>query len=254
MIELFREIPKNLSRLPLVPVLRINYEPATLTAKRWLEDQFSQAKIIKKQKERHKRWIEEFSRDKSFAVFGNAGYGELFFRTTADGTAVTANATETTLLPANTQPVIPANAFMFAGRSFRFTSKGILTTTTSNSTWQLRMSGTVNSLAGTSIGVTATITNTGSVNNVLWYMMYDMEARTDMSSGAANTTLSGSGIITSPAGFASPFAYSLIQAAGSATWTWTSQADIQNYINWSLTFSAASQSATLKSFKAYCEN
>ncbi|MDE2097731.1 MAG: hypothetical protein KGL39_10820 [Patescibacteria group bacterium] len=186
-------------------------------------------------------------------------FSECFFRTVADGSAVVSTASETTLLPANVQPILPANEFLQPGTSFRFWARGIFSnTSTPTMTWQLRLGtgqGTA-TLSGTSIGVSSAITTTTGVSNVFWQMVYDMESRTDSASGSGNMTVSGGGFILSPAGFASPFIYSLIQSAGSATWTFTTQGDAQLYVNFSLTWgtSSASNTCTLKSFKAYREN
>jgi hypothetical protein len=179
---------------------------------------------------------------------------ELFFCETADHTALASSAAEGSLLAGtNLQPVIPANFFAPGGsgagrlRAIRIEAAGILGTTgTPTITFQLRSGTTQGSsdLSGASIGVSAAITTGSGVSNKQWGLVMDLSCRT-AGMGTNNTTLSGSGWVWSPTGFASPFWYPLqITTPDTATWTATINGALTQYLNLSATWSASSASNT----------
>lgn len=181
-----------------------------------------------------------------------ATYCETFFCNEADHTAHSNSTSEVSLIAGtNKQPVIPANHFLQQGAQFRglsFLARGVLSTTsTPTIIFQLRAGETAGSsfLSGTSIGVSAAITTASGITNKWWELRLDLIA-TVRGIGTGNTTLSGSGYVTSPGGFASPFIYPLEPTTpDTATWTATINGGVTQYINLSATWSAASASNTI---------
>lgn len=187
-------------------------------------------------------------------------YSELVYTNRADHTAVSNSAAEASLIAGpNEQPVIPALYFDGTkgyGRSVTLQASGVLgTTSTPTIIFQVRFGTTAGSsyLSGTSVGVSAAITTGSGVSNKWWFLQLDLTCNTP-GIGTGNTTLSGAGYVMSPGGFASPFIYPLEPTTpDTATWTATMDAAVTQYVNLSVTWSAASASNTItcKSLKLF---
>lgn len=96
---------------------------------------------------------------------------------TADGTAVTANGTETIIFPNIT---IPAN-YMSDGRQIEMTAWGKFSTTTGPPTLRVRVRW--GGVAGTLIADSGTITTIASVTNAIWNANVRIQTRSNGSSG-----------------------------------------------------------------------
>lgn len=188
-------------------------------------------------------------------------YNESIFTNRADFTTHSTSTSETSLLAGtgSIQPLIPANYFLgtaAAGRGIRVKASGILgTTSTPTIIFQLRLGETAGPtfLSGTSIGVTAAITTASGVSNQYWSLEFDLIC-TVQGMGTGNATLSGSGYVFSPGGFASPFIYPLLPTTPpTATWTATFNAAVTQYLNLSATWSASSASNTITCKKLIVE-
>jgi hypothetical protein len=175
---------------------------------------------------------------------------ELFSANRADYTAIASFTSELSLLAGvNDQPVFPALFFQQKERrSFSILARGLLSTTATPSyTFQLRLGTTLGAtfISGTSIGVSAAIVTASGVTNKWWELRLDMTCYTP-GLGTGNSTLSGSGYVTSPGGFASPFIYALEPTTpDTATWTATIDNSLTQYLNLSVTSTASSASNTL---------
>lgn len=180
-------------------------------------------------------------------------WNETIYQNVSDFTANANTSAETSLLAGtnNDQPLIPALFFNYKnafGRKLRITARGVLSTTsTPTIIFQLRIGTTSGSsfLSGTSIGVSAAITTASGVTNQIWELRFEVTCRTP-GQGAGNTTLVGSGLVHSPGGFASPFAYAMLPTTP-PTGTWTATIDnlVNQYLNLSTTWSAANASNTI---------
>jgi hypothetical protein len=180
-------------------------------------------------------------------------YTEAIYTNYADYTANANTSTETSLLVGvNRQPVLPALFFDQQGRAngkaITILARGVLSTTsTPTIIFQVRLGTTAGAsfLSGTSVGVTAAITTAAGVTNKWWELRLDLICNA-VGIGSNNTTLSGAGYVTSPAGFASPFTYALEPTTpDTATWTSTIDNSVTQYMNISTTWSAASASNTI---------
>lgn len=180
-------------------------------------------------------------------------YQEAFFVNSGDYTAVSNTAAEASLLTGiNTQPIIPANWWLNQGSAFRtvgILARGVLSTTsTPTLIFQVRFGATAGSsyLGGTSVGVSAAITTAAGVTNKWWELQLEITCRVP-GIGTGNATLIGSGRVTSPGGFASPFIYPLEPTTpDTATWTSTVDNAVSQYVNLSVTWSAASASNSIQ--------
>jgi hypothetical protein len=178
-------------------------------------------------------------------------WAELMFQSTADFTAVASTNSEATLLAGvNEQPTIPALYFFNKQgkyRAIKLRGAGVFSTTsTPTMIFQVRSSTTQGSstLSGASLGVSAAITTGSGVTNARFWFELDLVC-TIGGQGSGNSTLSGSGYVASPAGFASPFMYDLEPTTpNTATWTATFDGALTQYLNVSLTWSASSSSNT----------
>jgi hypothetical protein len=176
---------------------------------------------------------------------------EVIFQTVADYSAIASFTTETSLLSGARQPSFPAGFFdnqNKPGKGIRIVAKGVLgTTSTPTYTFQVRLGTTsgITFITGTSVGVSAAITTQSGVTNVYWELAMDIIC-TVPGIGTGNCTLSGAGLVSSPAGFASPFVYPLEPTTpNTATWTSTIDDSLTQYLNLSVTSSANSASNTL---------
>jgi len=183
---------------------------------------------------------------------------ELIFANRSDFTALASFTSEASLIAGtNQQPVIPAlffNDLKGFGRTISIVARGVLSSTsTPTYTFQFRLGTTAGStfLSGTSIGVSAAITTGSSITNKWW------EARLDLSCytpgiGTGNTTLSGSGFVRSPSGFASPFTFPMLPTTpDTATWTSVIDAALTQHLNFSVTCSSSSASNTIQCKQLY---
>lgn len=174
------------------------------------------------------------------------------FTNFADGTALATFTAEASLLAGSTladrQPVIPANWFDSVGKAIRIRAGGVLGSTgTPTYIFQFRIGTTVGDadLSGTSVGVSPTITTQSGVSTQLWEAVLDIICTVPGVGGTA-TTLSCSGLIHSPGGFASPFAYALAPTTPpTATWTTGINGAVQQYVNVSVTCGTSSGSNTV---------
>jgi hypothetical protein len=181
-----------------------------------------------------------------------ASWQELVWANVTDGTALASSSSEGSLLAGlNEQPVF--EAFTFAGpmrgrRTFRIRAAGVFSNTgTPTLTFQLRLGTTAGAsdLTGASLAQSTAISTSSGVTNVLWELEYVGTVRTP-GLGTGNATVSGWGVVRSPAGFASPFAYAMAPSIGSpAGWTQTFNAGLDQFINLSATWSASSASNTI---------
>lgn len=187
-------------------------------------------------------------------------WGEVMYVNMADFSAVASTASETSLLGGvNDLPLIPATFWqnkLGRGRAIRILARGVLSTTsTPTIVFQVRLGTTGGSsfLSGTSVGVSATITTASGVTNQWWELLLELTCYTP-GIGAGNTTLSGSGYVKSPGGFASPFEYALEPTTPpTATWTATVDNSVIQFPNVSITWgtSSASNTATCKQLFLY---
>lgn len=104
-------------------------------------------------------------------------WSELLAWSTADGTAVTANGTETIVFPNIT---IPAN-YLADGRALELIAQGKFSTTTGPPT--LRIRARLGGVAGVLIADSGTITTVASVTNAIWETKLTIQTRTNGSSG-----------------------------------------------------------------------
>lgn len=184
---------------------------------------------------------------------------ECLFANTADHTAVASTASEASLLAGtNRQPVIPSIFFNTGGLGYgkviSLLARGVFSNTgTPTTIFQVRLGTTSGSsyLSGTSVAVSAAITGSSGITNKWWELRLDLCCRTP-GIGTGNTTLSGSGYVASPSGFASPFVYALEPTTpDTATWTSTIDASLTQYLNVSMTWSASSASNTITCKELY---
>jgi hypothetical protein len=116
-------------------------------------------------------------------------WSELLWWATADGTAVTANGTETIIFPDVT---IPAN-YLSDGRAIEVIAQGKFSTTTGPPT--LRIRARIGGVAGVLIADSGTITTVASVTNAIWEVRLMVQTRTNGASGTVfamgNTVLYG---------------------------------------------------------------
>lgn len=197
------------------------------------------------------------------SIVGSGTYPELFFSSSAAATAMTANAVETSLLTGlNNQPILPVGLFSgspgASARSLLFKAKGILSTTTGPPTLTIKsyLNSTqgLTNFAGTAVGASAAITTVASATSKLWRYELEVVCRAP-GQGAGNATLCCIGMVWSPAGFASPFEFTLTPGAGdSATVTATTDGGVPLYYNLSGTWSSASNSCTLHQLEAFAWN
>jgi hypothetical protein len=183
---------------------------------------------------------------------GGGTWSECLFQSRADYNAFNSSAAEGSLLAGvNQQPVIPALYFdglKGFGRSISLLARGVMGTTgTPTLIFQVRLGTTAgaSTLTGSSVGVSASITTASAVSNKWWELRLDLVCQTP-GQGSGNTTLSGSGYVMSPGGFASPYVYPLEPTTpDTATWTQTLDSTATQYLNLSATWGTSSPSNTI---------
>ncbi len=180
-------------------------------------------------------------------------YTDLLFANTTDFDAKASFTTDFSLLTMASsfiQPAFPANFFnQEGGRTVRITARGILGVTgTPTWTFTNRLGTTAGStyLSGTAVGVSAAITAASGIANKYWEMSLLIQS-TVRGTGSGQCTLSCSGHIFSPGGFASPFIYALEPTTpDTATWTTTIDGSLTQYLNLSVACNANSASNTIQ--------
>jgi hypothetical protein len=183
---------------------------------------------------------------------------ELMWSNSADFTALASSASEGSLISGlNDQPVLSALFFhnkVGRYRSISLLARGVFSNTgTPTLTFQARLGTTAGSsyLSGTSVGVSAAITTGSGVTNKWWELRLDLTCYTP-GIGTGNTTLSGSGYVMSPGGFAAPYVYALEPTTpDTATWTSTIDNALTQYLNLSATWSASDALNTIKCKQLY---
>lgn len=179
----------------------------------------------------------------------NASWTELLFSNRADFTALASSATEASLLAGLAlQPVFPPGFFLQFGKAVKIKASGVFSTTgTPTLIFQARL-GTTQSLtyySGTSIAVSAAVTTSSGITNARWDLDIDLVVNTP-GMGSGNTTLSSSGKVVSPVGFAAPYIFDLEPTTPpTATWTCTVDAALAQYLQLSATWSASSSSNSI---------
>lgn len=188
-------------------------------------------------------------------------YGECFW-TGYNFNALASSAVEASLLSGNAQPNIPPFTFDFGnkpGKVISFLARGIISTTSTPTgilQWRLGTTAGATFLSGASVGVSSTITTASGVSTQWWESRLDLICTTP-GIGSGNATLQCNGYVTSPVGFAAPYTYALLPTTPpTGTWTATIDDSVTQFVNLSFTWgtSSASNTITLKSLRAYCEN
>ncbi len=181
-----------------------------------------------------------------------ASWTELLYRNTADFTALDTFTAEASLLAGtNLLPVIPA--FFFnqpAGRALKIMARGVLSSTgTPTYTFQARLGTTAGSayLSGTSVGVSAALTTASGASAKQWRLEIDLIC-TIPGNGTTTCTIAGAGQISS-SGLASPFIYPM---PDSATWTYTLDGGLNQFLNLSVTCSASDAANTIRCKQLLC--
>lgn len=180
-------------------------------------------------------------------------FSDLIYANYADFTAHANSTSETSLIDrasADEQPTFPAGYFLEHRRTFWVRASGVVSNTgTPTITFQVRVGSVVGptDLTGTSVGVSAAITTQSGVSNKKW----DLELF-----GTVNAPGQGSNACTLNC-HGNVFGRGWMGASGvdlqplepttpdTATWTATINGAVQNYLNLSATWSAASASNTI---------
>lgn len=131
------------------------------------------------------------------------------------------------------------------GRAIRIVARGILSSTsTPTYTFTVRFGAAGNTTSAIVAG-SAAITTASSISNKGWEFEADIIMKTIAGAGT-NSTVVGSGFVTSPAGFASPFQYELWGGAAQPGTVATVDTSIVNYINFNVACSASSASNSIQ--------
>lgn len=131
------------------------------------------------------------------------------------------------------------------GRAIRIVARGILSTTgTPTYTFTVRFGAAASTSTAIVLG-SAAITTASGVSNKGWEFEGDVIMKTIAGAGT-NSTVEGAGMVSSPAGFASPFQYELWGGAAQPGTVATVDTSITNYINFNITCSASSSSNSIQ--------
>lgn len=174
---------------------------------------------------------------------GRQYFADPFFWSTADGTAVTANGTETIIFPDVT---IPGN-FMQDGRVLAGDLWGKFSTTTGPPTARFRTRW--GGVGGTLLMDSGTITTIASVTNAIWRMTYMVTTRTNGTAGSlfgiGEVKLFGAVAATVGSATGAP-AIAPMSAGGITAPAAVGSLDLTANASWSdtLTWSSASNSLT----------
>lgn len=169
-------------------------------------------------------------------------YMSCIYRSTA---AATAKASFTTEVAINdvagmgAQFYLPSNYFVPGniGTRLRVVARGILSSTaTPTYTFTLRGGAAASITSGILLG-SAALTTASGITNKGWEFEGEFTLRTNAGAGA-NSTIFGGGLITSPAGLASPFAYELWGGAAQPGTIATFDTSIANFFNFNVACSA----------------
>lgn len=174
---------------------------------------------------------------------------DLIYRNTASGTAKASFTSEVQINDTagmGAQALLPGGFFRPGeiGQGFRVRAAGILSSTgTPTYTFTLRLGAAGSTSAAIVLGSAALTTQSG-ISNKGWIFEGDVILRTNAASGA-NSTAQGIGMLSSPAGLASPFAYELWAGASQPGTVATVDTNITNYFNFNVACSASSASNTI---------
>lgn len=144
-------------------------------------------------------------------------------------------------------PFLPAGYFKAptVNYGFQVWARGILSSTgTPTYTFTLRGGTKANTTAGILLGSAALTTQT-TISNKGWEFEGSIVVRSN-ATGGANSTVFGQGMLTCPAGLASPFTYELFGGATQPGTAATFDTSIANFFNFNVTCSASSPSNTIQ--------
>lgn len=166
----------------------------------------------------------------------------------ADYTAKASWTSEAQLVPSDgVQPRILAADLLTPsarGKTYRLRASGVINTTgTPTYLFTVRLNTTTASIAGAKLAESVAITTINNTTNEMFHLDVDFAFRLEGTSGTASLLRA---LVYSPAGFASPFAYSMWPGgAASATWTQSYSTIVDQFISLSATCSASSASNSL---------
>lgn len=172
---------------------------------------------------------------------------ELIYANTASGTAKNTFTSEFQINDTagmGAQAQLPPYFFLpvnGVGKAIRVVARGIVSTT-ATPTWQfnLRLGAAGSTSAVIGLG-SPSITSASGISNKGWEFEGDIIVRTTGAAGA-NSTLQGAGFVTSPGGFASPFAYELWGGGAQPGTSSTLDISITNYLNFNVICGTSSAS------------
>lgn len=154
--------------------------------------------------------------------FTSGSVSECMFASVGDYTELNTFTSEAHLTAGQARPIIPANFFgrnTDIGKTLAVHASGLLGSTgTPTFQWHLSI-GTSTTWANsdTCLAQTATLTTQSGITNAHWWLDAYITCTTTSFGGV---TLSCNGMLWSPGGLASPFAYMMAPASGTpATWT-----------------------------------
>lgn len=183
------------------------------------------------------------------ASFVTGSQSELIATNIVSGTAKNSFTSEATIndtAAMGAQPMLPAYYWQPGPEgpghgTLRVTLRGLVSSTaTPTFTWTVRLGGAV-STAGPIIGGTTTLTTLTGISNQLWEMEFDFQLRTAAAEGGNSTGL-GAGLLSSPAGLASPGVYAVWGGAAQPGTVSTVDISIVNHLNVNAACSASSAS------------
>jgi hypothetical protein len=146
------------------------------------------------------------------------------------------------------QAYLPHGFFLFPGssrKSLRVVARGIMSSTgTPTYTFTLR-SGTAGNTSAAILAGSAALTTASGITNKMWEFEADIVVKKPTGSGAATSGV-GAGMISSPAGLASPFQYELWGGAAQPGTFSTLDPTIDNYLNFNVACSASNASNSIQ--------
>lgn len=177
-------------------------------------------------------------------------YMTCIYRSLAVGTAKASFTTEIAINDTTgmgAQFYLPSNYFVppQTGSRLKVVARGILSCTgTPTYTFTLRGGAAASITSGIWLG-SAALTCASGITNKGWEFEGDVTVRTNAAAGA-NSTLFGGGMISCPAGLASPFQYELWGGAAQPGTIATLDTSIANFLNFNVACSASSPSNSIQ--------
>lgn len=169
----------------------------------------------------------------------------------ANDTAFTAKNTFTSEVTVNDQAgggpaaFLPQGFFNYSRKGLRIVARGILSSTgTPTYTFTLR-GGIIANTSAAILAGSAALTTASGVSNKMWEFEADIVLGDPSGSGAASSGR-GAGMVSSPAGMASPFQYELWGGAAQPGTFSTFDPTIQNFLNFNVACSASSVSNSIQ--------